>query len=179
MERYRKRSDEQVLMKGPFQYRQGEMKFKALLTGKSKITDCKTYLTTQRLVFCKSRRWNTIGALFLLISVFIPLKILFEIALGDLAAIQFDEEKRSDDLTLKTTDGSEFVVQWDSVRSWSLGSRKDKWVEAIKGAVAAAVPDVEIITTERAVEFNRRGAAIPALDDSSALSAQASDLAVS
>jgi hypothetical protein len=147
MERFRKGPNEQVLKKGNINYLRGEQTFKAIMFHGASTT-CKAFLTSERFVGCHIRQWNMIGGLFFLIALFIPKKIIFEVPLDRLVAINYDDPKLTTQFTLKESDGQEFRISLTG-----LFDKRETWVDKITEAVKNLRPEVEVQSHENGIEF--------------------------
>ena len=147
MEKFRRRTTEEILLKGTIDYLRGEQTFKAIMF-KGAVKECKAYLTTERFVACEESSLKMFGALLLLISYFVAKKIVFEIPLDTLAAIGIPKEKGSQELFLQRNDGAEFRIRLNS-----FFNAREKWIDTFSDAVKKVRPEVEIQETETGIEF--------------------------
>jgi len=147
MEKFRRRTTEEILLKGTIDYLRGEQTFKAIMF-KGAVKECKAYLTTERFVACEESKLKMFGALLLLISYFVAKKIVFEIPLDTLAAIGIPKEKGSQELFLQRNDGAEFRIRLNS-----FFNAREKWIDTFSDAVKKVRPEVEIQETETGIEF--------------------------
>lgn len=152
MEKFRRRPGEEILLKGTIDYLRGEQTFKAIMF-KGAVKECKAYLTTERFVACEESKLKMFGFLLLLISYFVAKKIVFEIPLDTLASIGIPQEKGSQELFLKRSDGAEFRIRLNS-----LFNVREKWVDTFSDAVMKNRPGIEVLKSETGIEFVRREA---------------------
>lgn len=152
MEKFRRRTNEEILLKGTIDYLRGEQTFKAIMF-KGAVKECKAYLTTERFVACEESKLKMFGLLLLLISYFVAKKIVFEIPLDTLASIGIPQEKGSQELFLKRSDGAEFRIRLNS-----LFNVREKWVDTFSGAVMKTRPGIEVLKSETGIEFVPREA---------------------
>jgi hypothetical protein len=160
MNRFRKQTDEKILLKAPIIYLKGEQTFKAIMF-QGAAMDCKAFLTSQRFVALHERKWHMLGGLTFVIALFIPKKIVFEIPLEDLASVRHGEAKVSHELIMTTTDGTEFTIRFDGLKDTFGGDSRKVWIETIGEAMQEAWPEIEVQVNETTLE--RRSETIEAV----------------
>jgi hypothetical protein len=149
-EKFRKQPAESVLMKGNLNYSVGEPGIKNYFTGKFRVTECTVFLTNQRLVATRARKYGPpFGPLVWLIRAFFPRTIVFSIGLHELAAIRLDPARRKD-MILETAGGQQFALN-----SATIFNKQPQWLAAITRAVSESAPGITAQQTETAVTFRR------------------------
>ncbi len=148
MAKFKKQSDEQVLMKGPVSWHQGEAGIGNLFKGKFKITACELFLTSRRLAACTKYQTFPFGPLIWLIRWMMGRKIIFEIPLSNVVSVDGGTQKGMQ-FTLKVSDGSEYHL----ISGGFTSKKKQQWVQAVSDAVVAACPGRAARVNEALVEF--------------------------
>jgi hypothetical protein len=139
-ERYKKQSDEEVLLKGDLTYRKSKWGF----------VSCQGILTTKRLVLGKKLNpmYSIIPRLYVLIR---GKKIVFQIPLEKFHSIRTDQEELRGYFIVKSTDGTEYAISSTAI----FGAKNEDWIEAIKNAVKGASPAISVRQNSNTVEFVR------------------------
>jgi hypothetical protein len=146
-QKFKLQPGESVRMKGNLNHSVGEAGIKNYLTGKYQVTECTVFLTNQRLVATKARKYSPpFGPLVWLIRAFFARTIVFCIPLADLVAIKLDAVRS---MTLETIGGQKYTLN-----SATFFNKQPQWVTAIGGAVADAVPGTTARQTESAITFS-------------------------
>ena len=144
---FKKQPGESVRFKGDLAYCVGEFGVKNLVTGKYRVTECTVFLTNQRIVATKVRRYYPFGPLIWLIRAFIARKIVFSVALSELASIKLDPQQPKQ-LVLQSTTGEEFRLTCGT-----LFNKQPQWLAALTSAVTECKPGIAPKQTESAVTF--------------------------
>src|SRR5688572_22833329 len=113
MKSFQLQPDETILKKGPLKHYQGEIGFSNIMTGKTKIAPCHGILTSRRFVATKRTSMTPpFGPLVWLVAGLLNRgKIVFEVPLGDLAAIRLKNGTKL--IRLATVGGDEFPIVSD------------------------------------------------------------------
>ena len=149
MEKFKLNPDEQKLMKGDLQLVQGEAGIANFFKGAYRVIECTAFLTSQRFVLCKRRKYFPWGPLIWLFIALAKRKIVSAIPLGSLASIKSDSGK-SKAFIVQTSDGQEFKVV-----SVSLFDKRQEWIQAISAAVSQACRGTKIQESEGLVIFSK------------------------
>ncbi len=149
-EKFKKQSGETVLMKGNLSHPVGEAGVKNFFTGKYRVTECTVFLTNQRLVATKARKYGPpFGPLVWLIRAFFARSIVFSIGHGELAAIKLDPARKRE-MRLVTTGGQEFALTCTG-----FFDKQPQWLDAITSAVRESAPGTVARKTDSGVTFQR------------------------
>jgi len=148
-QKFKKHDGESVRFKGNLAYSVGEFGVKNFVTGKFRVIDCTVFLTNQRIVATKARRYYPWGPLVWLIRAFLARKVVFSVPLAQLASIKLDPKQRNQ-LILQSTTGQEFKLT-----SNTLFNKQPQWLAALTSAVTEGVSGTTAQQTETAVTFTR------------------------
>jgi len=116
------------------------------LKSKFNVVSGDAYLTSERFVYCKK---SALLFYFLLGPLFGHLvkgkNLVFEISLCDLKSIHEEKGKK---FILTLQNGDEFAI--------AFGTRREKWVTAIKDAVKRVIPGVQVSEIGERIDFESR-----------------------
>ncbi len=150
MEKFKLNLDEQKVMKGDLYLIQGEQGLVNFFKGKYNVVECTAFVTSQRFVACKKRKYFPWGPLIWLFIALTKRKIVFAIPLGSLASIKSASGK-SKAFILQASDGQEFKLQ-----SASFFDKRTEWIQAIGAAVSQACPGTRTQESDGLVTFSKR-----------------------
>jgi len=146
-QKFKKQPGESIRFKGNLAYSIGEFGIKNLVTGNFRLIECTVFLTNQRIVATKLRRYHPFGPLVWLIRAFFARGIVFSVPLSELASIKLDPKIRNL-LVLQSTTGQEFKLS-----SNTLFNKQPQWLAALTSAVTECVPGTTAQQSESAVTF--------------------------
>lgn len=115
----------------------------AYLKSKINVVQGDAYLTSERFVYCRKSPilfYLLLGPLF---GHFVKGKdLVFEIPLCELKSIHEEKGKK---IILTTNSGNEYAI--------AFGTRKEKWIKAIKDAVTNSVPNITVSEIGERIDF--------------------------
>lgn len=104
------------------------------------------YLTSDRFVYCRK---SPILFFFLLGPLFGHFvkgtDLVFEIPLCELKSIHEEKHGLAKKFVLTSSSGNAYAIQF--------GTRKEKWIKAIKDAVTSSVPNISVIEIGERIDF--------------------------
>lgn len=137
MEKYSLKENERLFMEGYVSY----------LKSKINVIQGDAYLTSDRFIYCKK---STLLFFFLLGPLFGHLvkakDVVFEIPLSDVKSIHEEKHGLAKKIVITSTFGSGYAIQF--------GTRKEKWINAIKEAVTASTPDCKVSEVGERIDFS-------------------------
>jgi hypothetical protein len=140
---------EKMLMRFSCATMEGESGALNVMRGSTKITDCTGTVTSKRFVACRRHSFFPWGPVIWAIILIRGHRVVFEIPLGSLAAIEYDEGVGRQ-VILRTTAGEAHRLVFDG-----LADRKRQGIQAISDAWSAAFPGKQVKKSAGLVEFDK------------------------